>query len=81
MTLRLLYVLFRQATGWLVLLAPSSAAKDAELLMLRHAVLQGLMGAIMFPQTLSVIQVTFPPRERGTAFGGAEHCGTHGKAC
>jgi len=32
-------------------------------------VLQGLMGAIMFPQTLSVIQVTFPPRERGTAFG------------
>jgi EmrB/QacA subfamily drug resistance transporter len=32
-------------------------------------VFQGLMGAIMFPQTLSVIQVTFPPRERATAFG------------
>jgi EmrB/QacA subfamily drug resistance transporter len=32
-------------------------------------VLQGFMGAIMFPQILSVIQVTFPPRERGTAFG------------
>jgi EmrB/QacA subfamily drug resistance transporter len=32
-------------------------------------VLQGLMGAVMFPQILSVIQVTFPPRERGTAFG------------
>jgi EmrB/QacA subfamily drug resistance transporter len=32
-------------------------------------VLQGLMGAIMFPQILSVIQVTFPPKERGTAFG------------
>jgi EmrB/QacA subfamily drug resistance transporter len=32
-------------------------------------ILQGLMGAIMFPQILSVIQVTFPPRERGTAFG------------
>ena len=32
-------------------------------------ILQGLMGAIMFPQTLSVIQVTFPPRQRGTAFG------------
>ncbi len=32
-------------------------------------VLQGLMGAIMFPQILAVIQVTFPPRERGTAFG------------
>jgi EmrB/QacA subfamily drug resistance transporter len=32
-------------------------------------VFQGLMGAIMFPQILSVIQVTFPPRERATAFG------------
>ena len=32
-------------------------------------ILQGLMGAIMFPQILSVIQVTFPPRERATAFG------------
>jgi EmrB/QacA subfamily drug resistance transporter len=32
-------------------------------------IFQGLMGAIMFPQILSVIQVTFPPRERGTAFG------------
>jgi EmrB/QacA subfamily drug resistance transporter len=32
-------------------------------------VLQGLMGAVMFPQILSVIQVTFAPRERGTAFG------------
>jgi predicted MFS family arabinose efflux permease len=32
-------------------------------------ILQGLMGAIMFPQILSVIQVSFPPRERGAAFG------------
>jgi EmrB/QacA subfamily drug resistance transporter len=32
-------------------------------------ILQGLMGAVMFPQILSVIQVTFPPRERGAAFG------------
>jgi EmrB/QacA subfamily drug resistance transporter len=32
-------------------------------------VLQGLMGAVMFPQILSVIQVTFPPQERGVAFG------------
>jgi EmrB/QacA subfamily drug resistance transporter len=32
-------------------------------------VLQGLMGAVMFPQILSVIQVTFPARERATAFG------------
>lgn len=32
-------------------------------------VLQGLMGATMFPQILSVIQVTFPPQERAGAFG------------
>ena len=32
-------------------------------------VLQGLMAAVMFPQILSVIQVTFPPKERAGAFG------------
>jgi EmrB/QacA subfamily drug resistance transporter len=31
--------------------------------------LQGIMGALMFPQVIAVIQVTFPPRERGTALG------------
>jgi putative transposase len=36
MTLRLLYLLFCQVMRWLALLARSSAAKDAELLMLRH---------------------------------------------
>jgi len=41
MTLRLLYLLFCQALRWLALLARSSAsaAKDAELLMLRHEVM------------------------------------------
>jgi putative transposase len=38
MTLRLLYLLFCQALQWLALLARSSAAKDAELLILRHEV-------------------------------------------
>jgi hypothetical protein len=38
MTFRLLYLLFCQVLRWLVLLARSSAAKDAELLMLRHEV-------------------------------------------
>jgi putative transposase len=38
MTLRLLYLLFCQALRWLALLARSSAAKDAELLILRHEV-------------------------------------------
>jgi putative transposase len=38
MTLRLLYLLFCQVMRWLALLAWSSAAKDAELLMLRHEV-------------------------------------------
>ena len=31
-------------------------------------VLQGFTGALMFPQVLSIIQVTFPPRERVMAF-------------
>jgi len=38
MTLRLLYLLLCQVLRWLVLLVRSSAAKDAELLMLRHEV-------------------------------------------
>jgi EmrB/QacA subfamily drug resistance transporter len=31
-------------------------------------VLQGIAGALMFPQVLSIIQVTFPPHERAQAF-------------
>jgi putative transposase len=37
-SLRLLYLIFIRLRGWLVLLGPSPASKNAELLVLRHEV-------------------------------------------
>jgi hypothetical protein len=36
MLLRLLYLAFRRTTEWLALLAHGSAAKDVEILVVRH---------------------------------------------
>src|ERR671937_668645 len=55
-------------TGFTLASALCGLAQNPEML-IGSRVVQGLAGAMMFPQVLSVIQVTFPPRERGTAFG------------
>lgn len=54
--------------GFTLTSALAGAAPNAETLIVAR-VLQGFLGGIMFPQVLSVIQVTFDPERRGRAFG------------
>jgi MFS family permease len=51
------------ATSLASALAPSASA------LIGFRLLQGFAAAAMLPQAMSIIQVTFPPRERAKAFG------------
>jgi len=55
-------------TGFTAASALCGAAQNPAMLV-GSRFLQGLMGALLFPQVLSIIQVEFAPRERGTALG------------
>ena len=54
--------------GFVLASASCGLARSADMLVVSRVV-QGLMASMMFPQVLAVIQVVFPPRERGAAFG------------
>jgi EmrB/QacA subfamily drug resistance transporter len=55
-------------SGFVAASALCGLAQSAIMLDLSR-VLQGAMAAMMYPQVLSVIQVSFPPQERGRVFG------------
>ncbi len=55
-------------SGFVLASALCGLAQSAIMLDLSR-VLQGAMAAMMYPQVLSVIQVTFPPAERARVFG------------
>jgi EmrB/QacA subfamily drug resistance transporter len=54
-------------TGFTLASAACGFAQSPEML-ITSRVVQGTMAALMYPQVLSVIQVTFPVRQRGAAF-------------
>lgn len=55
-------------SGFTLASALCGLAQSPEML-IGSRIFQGVMAALMYPQVLSVIQVSFPPRERGKAFG------------
>ena len=55
-------------SGFVIASALCGLAQSAIMLDLSR-VLQGTMAALMYPQVLSVIQVSFPPQERARVFG------------
>jgi EmrB/QacA subfamily drug resistance transporter len=55
-------------TGFTIASALCGAAPSAIVLTVGRLV-QGVFSGLMFPQVLSVIQVIFPPKDRGRAFG------------
>jgi EmrB/QacA subfamily drug resistance transporter len=55
-------------TGFIVTSLFCGLAHSANVLIAARAV-QGITGALLFPQVLSIMQVTFPPHERAKAFG------------
>ena len=55
-------------SGFTIASAICGAAPNEVTLVVGRLV-QGAFSGLMFPQVLSVIQVTFPPRDRGKAFG------------
>lgn len=66
-----LYDRRRVFLGGMALFAIASAlcgAAGSPGMLIAARVLQGLGGALMFPQVLAIIQVVFPPQERGKAF-------------
>jgi EmrB/QacA subfamily drug resistance transporter len=55
--------------GFTIASATCGAAQSPGMLVASR-VLQGALAAMMVPQVLSIIQVMFPPKERGAAMGG-----------
>jgi EmrB/QacA subfamily drug resistance transporter len=62
-------LMFQVGVTGFTLASAACGLAQSPLMLVISRVVQGLCASIMYPQVLSVIQVMFPPRERGTAFG------------